>query len=214
MTRIVYYTASTLNGFLADADNSLAWLFAVDEAGGPDIAGFMDGMGVFVEGSATYEWVLREERLLENPAKWQQFYGAKPTYVLTSRELPVPDGADVRFVSGPVADALPGIVAAAGDKDVWVVGGGDVAGQFLDIDALDELVVTMAPAVLVGGAPLLPRTLGPDRMELLSAGKHGQFAQLTYGVKMAAPGVPAPAQTAAPAQAAVQAPAPARADRP
>ncbi|WP_353848837.1 dihydrofolate reductase family protein [Arthrobacter sp.] len=216
MTRIVYYTASTLNGFLADADNSLAWLFAVDDAGGPDIAAFMDGMGVFVEGSATYEWVLREERLLENPAKWQQFYGAKPTYVFTSRELPVPAGADVRFVSGPVADALPGIVAAAGDKDVWVVGGGDVAGQFLDIDALDELVVTMAPAVLVGGAPLLPRTLGPDRMKLLSAGKHGQFAQLTYGVKKAGLGVPTagpasgPARSSAPAQAS----APARADRP
>ena len=189
MTRIVYYTASTLNGFLADADNSLAWLFAVDDAGGPDIAAFMDRMGVFVEGSATYEWVLREERLLENPAKWRQFYGDKPTYVFTSRKLPVPDGADVRFVSGPVADALPGIVAAAGSLDVWVVGGGDLAGQFLDMDALDELVVTMAPAVLVGGAPLLPRNLGPDRLELRDAGRFGQFAQLSYGVRKS-PGKP------------------------
>lgn len=183
MTRIVYYTASTLNGYLADADNSLAWLFAVDDNDGPDIAAFMDGMGVFVEGSTTYEWVLREEKLLENPAKWQQFYGDKPTYVFTSRELPVPDGADVRFVSGSVANALPGIVAAAGDQDVWVVGGGELAGQFLDVGALDELVVTMAPAVLVGGAPLLPRDLGPDRLSLRSAAAYGQFAQLTYAVK-------------------------------
>lgn len=183
MTRIVYYTASTLNGYLADADNSLAWLFAVDDTDGPDIAAFMDGMGVFVEGSTTYEWVLREEKLLENPAKWQQFYGNKPTYVFTSRELPVPDGADVRFVSGPVADALQEIVAAADEQDVWVVGGGELAGQFLDIGALDELVVTMAPALLTGGAPLLPRNLGPESLSLQRAAAHGQFAQLTYSVK-------------------------------
>jgi dihydrofolate reductase len=183
MTRIVYYTASTLNGYLADADNSLAWLFAVDDTDGPDIAAFMDGMGVFVEGSTTYEWVLREEKLLENPAKWQQFYGNKPTYVFTSRELPVPDGADVRFVSGPVAEALQEIVAAAGEQDVWVVGGGELAGQFLDIGALDELVVTMAPALLTGGAPLLPRNLGPESLSLQRAAAHGQFAQLTYSVK-------------------------------
>lgn len=192
MTRIVYYTASTLNGFLADEQNSLAWLFAVDDAGAPDIAAFMEGMGVFVEGSTTYEWVLREEKLLENPAKWQQFYGNKPSYVFTSRELPVPDGADVRFVAGSVADALPEIVAAAGAADVWVVGGGDLAGQFLDIDAVDELVVSMAPAVLAGGAPLLPRTLGPDRLVLQSATQYGQFAQLSYGVRKAGSGTAAP----------------------
>ncbi|PYI69555.1 deaminase [Arthrobacter livingstonensis] len=195
MTRIVYYTASTLNGFLADADNSLAWLFAVDDAGAPDIAAFMEGMGVFVEGSTTYEWVLREEKLLENPEKWPQYYGNRPTYVFTSRELPVPDGADVRFVRGSVADALPEILVAAGELDVWVVGGGGVAGQFLDIGALDELVITVAPAVLTGGVPLLPRSLGPDRLELLSAGRHGQFAQLTYGVRKMPAAADAPTMT-------------------
>ncbi|MCQ9162685.1 MULTISPECIES: dihydrofolate reductase family protein [unclassified Arthrobacter] len=187
MTRTVYYTASTLNGFLADPDNSLAWLFAVDDAGAPDIAAFMDGMGVLVEGSTTYEWVLREEKLLENPARWQQLYGTRPTYVFTTRALPVPDGADVRLVRGPVADALPDIVAAAGEQDVWVVGGGELAGQFLDIGALDGLVVTLAPALLAGGAPMLPRNLGPDRLELRGADMFGQFAQLSYAVKKAAP---------------------------
>ena len=128
------------------------------------------------------QWVLREEKLLENPDKWAQFYGSRPTYVFTSRELPVPDGADVRFVTGPVAEALPEIMAAAGEKDVWVVGGGDLAGQFLDIDALDELVITLAPALLTGGAPMLPRNLGPDRLTLREAVARGQFAQLTYAV--------------------------------
>jgi dihydrofolate reductase len=182
MARVIYYTASSLNGFIADASNSLDWLFAVDIAGAPDIAAFMAGTGVLVEGSTTYEWVLREEKLLENPGKWQGFYGTRPTYVFTSRELPVPDGADVRFVRGPVADALPDIMAAAGGKDVWVVGGGELAGQFLDAGALDELVISVAPATLAGGAPLLPRGVGPDRLRLSDVARHGQFAQLTYAV--------------------------------
>ena len=192
MTKTVYYTASTLNGFLADESHSLEWLFAVDDSGGPDIAAFMETAGVFVEGSATYEWVLRAENLLAEPAKWQQFYGSKPTYVLTSRSLPVPDGADVRFVSGSVADVLEEIKAAAGDLDVWVVGGGDVAGQFLDCGALDELVITLAPATLTGGAPLLPRNLGTDRLKLSGIEQHGEFAVLNYAVLAPNDEAPAP----------------------
>lgn len=182
MTRIVYYTASTLNGFLADKHDSLDWLFAVDDAGAPDIGAFMDTMGVFVEGSSTYEWVLNAENLMAEPHKWQQFYGAKPTYVFTSRTLPVPDGADVRFVGGSVRNVLTDIKAAAGDLDVWVVGGGDLAGQFLDLGALDELVVSIAPATLTAGAPLLPRNIGSERFKLLGAKAQGQFAVLNYEV--------------------------------
>ncbi|MHA7305985.1 dihydrofolate reductase family protein [Arthrobacter sp. TMN-49] len=182
MTRIVYNTATSLNGYLADQSHSLEWLFAVDNAGAPDMAAFMDSVGVFVEGSATYEWVLRAENLLEEPGKWRQFYGNKPTYVFTTRKLPVPDGADVRQVNGTVADVLAEIKDAAGALDVWVVGGGDLAGQFLDCGALTDISLSVAPATLVGGAPLLPRTLGPDRLVLRSASRHGQFAVLNYQV--------------------------------
>ncbi|MET4004601.1 dihydrofolate reductase [Arthrobacter sp. UYCu511] len=182
MTRIIYYTATTINGYLADSANSLKWLFAVDTEGGPDIGAFMDTAGVFVEGSTTYEWVLQAENLLAEPHKWQQFYGAKPTYVFTSRELPVPEGADVRFVRGAVPEVLEEIRAAAGELNVWVVGGGDLAGQFLDAGALDELVLTLAPATLTSGAPLLPRNVGTDRLKLRSAVQQGAFAVLNYEV--------------------------------
>ncbi|MCC9067552.1 dihydrofolate reductase family protein [Arthrobacter cryoconiti] len=182
MTRTVYYTATTLNGYVADPEHSLAWLFAVDAQGAPDIGPFMNTAGVFVEGSSTYEWVLREENLLAEPAKWQQFYGTRPTYVFTSRSLPIPEGADVRFVNGPVKPVLTHIRAAAGELDVWVVGGGDLAGQFLDAGALDAIVINVAPAALRAGAPLLPRDIGPDKLSLRSALQHGQFAQLTYEV--------------------------------
>jgi dihydrofolate reductase len=182
--RVVFYTASTLNGFLADEENSLAWLFAVDGAETPDLTSQLGDVGADVMGSTTYEWVLREERLLEQPGRWQEleYLGDRPAFVFTSRELPTPEGADVRFLRGPVADALPGIFAAAGGKNVWLLGGGDLAGQFWEAGALDEIQVSLAPATLPGGAPLLPRRIGPDALRLRQVERFGQFAHLTYDV--------------------------------
>src|SRR5690606_30356541 len=70
--------------------------------------------------------------MLEHPEKWTEFFGSTPVYVFTSRMLPVPAGVEIRFVDGSVATALPGIREAAGDGDIWVMGGGELVGQFLD----------------------------------------------------------------------------------
>jgi len=180
--RFVYYTASSLDGFLADEHGSLDWLFAVDDREMPDISAFTATNGVLVEGSSTYEWVLDAERLLEQPERWQELYGELPTYVFTHRDLPVPAGADVRLVRGEVSELLPEIRRAAGDKNVWLVGGGDLVGQFYAAGALDELQVTLTPVTLGAGAPLLPRRIGSDRLRLRTVEQHGQFAHLTYDV--------------------------------
>ena len=182
MGRIVFDTATTLNGFIADEHNSLGWLFAVDGGEHPDEGLFPSGATVLVEGSTTYEWVLAESDILAHPEKWAEFHDDRPTFVFTTRDLPAPEGADVRFVSGPVADALPAIREAAAEGDIWVVGGGDLAGQFLDAGALDEIALSVAPVTLAGGAPLLPRRVESDRLRLVSATAVGQFARLIYSV--------------------------------
>jgi len=182
MGRIIFDTATTINGFLADEHHSLDWLFAVENGDAPADGLYPADAAVLVEGSSTYEWVLRYEKLLERPERWRELYGEKPTFVFTSRRLPVPEGADVRFVSGDVAQALPGIRAAADGGDIWVVGGGDLAGQFCDAGALDRIELSVAPAALTAGAPLFPRRVGPERLRLVSAGAVGQFARLVYDV--------------------------------
>jgi dihydrofolate reductase len=181
--RVIYNTATTISGYIADEQNSLAWLFAVESESQPDQDAFLEPITVLVSGSTTYEWVLREEDLIAHPESWPGYFGDRPQFVFTTRDLPVPAGADVRFVRGSVADALPAIREAAGEGDVWVVGGGDLAGQFLDAGALDEVQVSVAPAALTGGAPVLPRTVGPDRLHLRSVERFGQFAHLTYDVR-------------------------------
>lgn len=182
MGRIVFDTATSFNGWIADEDNSLAWLFAVEGGEHPDDGLFPTSVSVMVEGSTTYEWVLAESDILAHPEKWREFHGDRPTFVFTTRELPVPEGADIRFVSGPVADVLAEIRAAAGDGDIWVVGGGDLAGQFLDAGVLDEIALSVAPVALTAGAPLFPRRVGSDRLRLVSASAVGQFARLVYRV--------------------------------
>jgi dihydrofolate reductase len=179
---VIFDTATTLNGWIADPENSLDWLFAAEHGTTPPEELIPADATVLVEGSTTYQWILDHEDLLGHPEKWQQLYADKPTFVFTSRQLAVPDGADVRFVSGPVSDALPAIHAAAGGGDIWLVGGGDLAGQFLDAGALDEIRMSVAPVALSAGAPLLPRNVGADRLRLVSATAYGQFARLIYRV--------------------------------
>lgn len=183
MTRVVYNTAATLDGHIATPDNSLAWLFAVKSDSSPDIEGFMAGVGALVSGSTTYEWVLNHEDLLANPSKWQEFYGERPYFVFTSRELPIPEGADVRLISGAPADHLEAIDEAAGGKTIWLYGGGELVGQFFDAGLLTEVQVSIAPATLGTGAQLLPREIGPDRLHLESAEQFDQFAHLIYSVR-------------------------------
>lgn len=150
MNRFLFDTATTLNGWIADEQNSLDWLFAVEGGAEPDASLVPQNATVLVEGATTYQWVLEHEDILAHPEKWRNFHGDRPTFVFTTRALPVPEGADVRFVSGAVTDALPASRSAAGDGDVWIVGGGELAGQFLDAGALDEIAVSIAPVLLNG----------------------------------------------------------------
>ena len=102
--------------------------------------------------------------------------------MFTSRSLPATPGADVRFRSGNVRDAYDEIRAAADGKDIWLVGGGDLAGQFYDAGLLDELQVSIAPVALTGGAPLLPRRIDSGTLSLQEVRRFDHFAHLIYHV--------------------------------
>ena len=118
----------------------------------------MDGIGALVMGSATYEFVAALD-------EWP--YPDHPVWVLTSRDQRVPDGADVRLVYGPVGALHAEVCASAGGRDVWVVGGGNVASQYADAELLDRVEVTVVPVVLGAGKPLFDRAPA-SRLQLVS----------------------------------------------
>ena len=68
---------------------------------------------------------------------------------------------------------------AAGDRNVWLVGGGDLVGQFADAGLLDEVIVMLAPVTLGAGKPLLPRRL---ELRLDEVGRNGDFVAARYAV--------------------------------
>lgn len=185
---IIYNTATTLNGVIADEDNSLQWLFDVagSEGAEADFGAFLSTVSAIVMGSTTYEWLVNEMDLLNLPAAWTASYGDRPTWVFSSRDLAVPEGTGIRVINAPVAEVLPSIRESAaigtGCGNIWIVGGGELAGQFLDVDALDRVVITMAPVFLPGGAPLLPRRLESDRLELSRMRQLDRFVEFTFEV--------------------------------
>jgi dihydrofolate reductase len=181
--RTQYYTATTLDGYIADEHNSLDWLFEVDREGDGGYAAFFAGVGAMAMGRTTYEWVLEHERVLEEPEKWRGWYGETPCWVFTHRATPpVVPGTAVSFVRGDVGPVHDEMMRAAGGKNVWLVGGGDLVGQFADHGLLDEILVGVAPVTLGGGAPLLPRRLTASQLRLVEVARDGQFARLTYRV--------------------------------
>jgi dihydrofolate reductase len=192
MAKTVYNTATSIDGYIADPEHSLEWLFSVP-GGHPEASGaegaetpldemgqFFAGVGAMCMGSTTYEWILDYEKAVEHPEKWEY---EVPTWVFTTRDLPAVPGKDIRFVSGDVAPVHAEMVAAAGDRNRWIVGGGELVGEFFDAGLLDEIVLSLAPVFLGAGAPLLPRRILSEDLELTETKSVGQFACLTYQVK-------------------------------
>ena len=102
------------------------------------------------------------------------------------RELPGIDGADIRFVRGDVRPVHDAMRAAAGARNIWLVGGGELVGQFHDAGLLDEVIVQVGSVTLGKGKPLLPRVIAFPPLELVSARAIGPgFAELHYRVPTA-----------------------------
>jgi dihydrofolate reductase len=105
---------------------------------------------------------------------------------LSSRDLPVPkhEDAEVRIVGGQVAQLIDEMLDSAGERDLWIVGGGNVASQFADHDLLDRLEVTIVPVVLGQGKPLFDRRLPGGAMQLIAARTTSSgMVGLTYEIR-------------------------------
>jgi dihydrofolate reductase len=178
-----YYTASSIDGFIADSDNSLKWLFQFGEQTGveDEYPKFIAQVGAMAMGSTTYEWIANHTGFLSDPSKWEYTI---PAWVFSSRELPRVDGPDIRFVSGDVGPVHQEMVQTAEGKNVWLVGGGDLVGQFHDQGLLDEVSISMASVFLGSGAPLLPRKIVTPPLQLLEVTQYGaDFATLRYAIR-------------------------------
>ena len=139
---------------------------------------FISEVGALAMGSTTYEWILDHTGLSKDSAEASWPYDL-PCWVFTHRRLQVVPDAQIELTSADVATVHREMVAAAGGRNVWVVGGGDLAGQFAEAGLLDEVIVTIAPVTLGAGAPLLPRRI---ELRLDEVARNGDFACARYSV--------------------------------
>lgn len=177
-----YYTATSLDGFVATEDDSLDWLFPLGDLNASSYPEFIAGVGALAMGASTYEWMLRhaERVAAEAGAPWPC---TQPAWVFTHRELPRIDGAQLHFVHGDVRAVHAQMHARAGGRNLWIVGGGDLAGQFHDAGLLDELIVQVGSVTLGRGKPLFPRRLPSSTLRLQSVRQLGTgMVELRYHV--------------------------------
>lgn len=183
--KIQYYAASSLDGFIATEDDSLDWLFPLADLKDSSYPEFIAEVGAIAMGSTTYEWILAHssEVSAETGSIWPY---SQPVWVFTSRKLPLVEGADVKFVDGDISNAHPQMVAAAGSKNIWIMGGGDLAGQFHDAGLLDELIIQVGSVTLGKGKQVFPRRVTEPPLRLSSVRQMGTgMVELRYEISYA-----------------------------
>ena len=177
-----YFTATSLDGFIATEDDSLDWLFPLGDLNESSYPGFIAEVGALAMGSATYEWMVRNAETVasETGSPWPY---TQPVWIFTTRTLPIIEGADIRFVKGDVRRVHDEMRVAAGTRNIWIVGGGDLAAQFHDAGLLDELIVQIGSVTLGRGKPLFPRRVLSPTLRLVSVRQIGAgMAELRYEV--------------------------------
>jgi dihydrofolate reductase len=111
-----YYTAASLDGFIADPRNSLDWLFQFGNVEDDTYPDFICKVGAIAMGSTTYEWILSHHinQGADRPQAWAY---QQPTWIFTSRALPAVKSADIRFVKGDVRVVYQEMLAV----EIWSV---------------------------------------------------------------------------------------------
>jgi len=147
-SRVTIHMAASLDGFIARRDGSVDWLETSDEFEGGEtldreyVEEFLATIGCYVMGSRTYETALDFE---SKGFGWS--YGDKPTFVLTSRELPK-IRATVDFYSGDLGRLVNERLKPT-FRSIWFVGGGAVSGECLRRGLADEIRYSIMP-ILIG----------------------------------------------------------------
>lgn len=175
MSKVVYYVAASVDNFIADAEGKVGWLEAFGSNSDYGYDAFYASLGAVVMGSKTYM------DIFGFGVGW--VYPGVEAVVMTRRDLPrFPDAERLSFAQGDIGAVIADLKTRT-DRDIWIVGGGDLAAQALTAGVLDEIQLAVMPILLGRGTPLFAVFDGHVRMTLTS---HTAFADgvvtLTYGI--------------------------------
>lgn len=169
---VTVFIAASIDGYITAENESLDWLFQVEGEGDNGIGEFYETVDTIIMGRKTYEWIMKYEKG-EFPYKGRECYvfsrsaRAKTEYVT--------------YVNDQPAQLVNRLKGKPG-KVIWLMGGGELLHDFLKEKLVDELILTVAPAVLGSGTPLFGKGgVGLD-LTLKRVRQFNQFVELSYQV--------------------------------
>ncbi len=149
MMKTIYFAAASIDGFIGDKNDSLEWLFKNGPTDISFIDEFLETVGVIAMGASTYQWLLENTK-----GPWPY---KVPCFVFTHRKFDIIDGADIRFVKDEISACHKELKKSALGKNIWLMGGGDLVGQFHDQGLLDEMHIQTVSVFLNEGKKLFAR---------------------------------------------------------
>jgi dihydrofolate reductase len=171
-SKTILYIAVSLDGFIAGSNDDLSWLEPY-EGGEYGFGAFIAGIGAMIEGRRTYDVVVE--------GGFAEAGHPVPSFILTHHPpATTPDGIDVTFVSGDVGSILAQAKART-DKDIWIVGGAQVAQMFINAGLIDRYILTIIPVFLGAGTLLFKNITHTGALELVETKTfENGLAQLIY----------------------------------
>jgi dihydrofolate reductase len=171
MSKLVFYGAISLDGYLARENHSLDWLFGTEGEEETGYQEFYDSIGTIIMGRSTYDQIA-----LLSPDKFP--YEGKPCYVFSRTMTGSND--HVTFINEDITGFTQSLKEQEG-KRIWVVGGGEVLKPLLKL--VDEFIIQIAPTIIGKGIPLFVPGDQENKLTLVDVRRYKQFAELHYQAK-------------------------------
>jgi dihydrofolate reductase len=182
--KVIMNRCMSLDGFIAGPGHSMDWgggRALADFVAPADFAEVAAATGAMLVGRRT--WDVGDRMEAEEPGSVDYPFSG-PMFLLTHRPLDRPDPA-VRILSGDIGAAVATALAAAGDKNLEILGA-DVAGQCLQRGLIDEVLVYVLPLLLGDGIPFSSPGVARTELEPLSSSRSGDATILRFRVRKTA----------------------------
>ncbi len=165
---VFFYGCITMDGYLADKNYNLNWLYQTGSIEETDYESFYKSMDITIMGKRTFNEI-------ENTENIGSFYATTKNYVFTHAE-----SLSVKEFLPIDCDIVEFVKQIEKDKNIWIVGGNTILAPLLDNDMVENMIIQIAPVLLGMGIPLFSQKEALKRFYLKEVKKYGQFAELIY----------------------------------
>lgn len=165
---VFFYGCITLDGYLADKNHNLDWLYQTGDVEETDYESFYNSMDITIMGKRTFNEI-------EKMDNTETIYPTTENYVIThAKNLSIQGFIPVN------SDIIEFVKQIDKDKNIWIVGGSTIMAPLLDHDMIDNIIIQIAPVLLGAGIPLFAQKEALKRIFLKEVKQYGQFAELVY----------------------------------